>query len=56
MTTTNEFGKEVFTNTSMVVILTFAIKEGIERSEQVIKNTFCKDDAKSIIQMINSAI
>lgn len=55
MTIINEFGKEVFkSHIDLASILTFGLKNGVEKMENVIKNTFCKDEANKIIDCINS--
>jgi hypothetical protein len=54
MTTTNTFGQEVFTEgCDIATVLTFGIKEGFERMEKCIKNTWCKSDSDKIIEIVN---
>jgi hypothetical protein len=48
---------EVFKNgTTLPEMLAYGIKEGAEKLEQVIKNTYPKDTADEIIAIINSII
>ncbi len=55
MTTTNEFNQQVFkSKITMAEILTFAVIEGIDECEKVIKNTFCISEQKQIFEIINS--
>ncbi len=55
VTTTNEFKKKVFkSKISLTEILTFAIIEGIDECEKVIKNTYCKKEQTEIFNLLNS--
>ena len=57
MTTTNITGQEVYENgTSLAVMMTYGIKEGVDKMEQLIKNTYPADSATKIIAIINEVI
>jgi len=57
MTTTSITGQEVFENgTSVARMMTYGIKEGVDKMEQVIKNTYPADSATKIIEIINEVI
>ena len=53
--TTIKFNKEVFNNgTTVSQIMAFALIKGVDRCEVVIKNTYTKEDANRIIEILNS--
>ena len=55
MTTLNELNQTIFkTGATIEMILTFAILNGVNEAENVIRNTYLKTDAEYIISIINS--
>ena len=54
MTTQDFRGNEIFKpNTNIATILTFGLKNGVEKLETIIKNTYTKKDAETILNIIN---
>jgi len=55
MTTTNEFKQEIFAKgTTLAEMLAFGVKNGTDKLQSVINNTYCKQDADQLIEIINS--
>jgi len=54
VTTLNWRNKEVFkSGTTISQIMTFLVMRGVEECEQVIKETYTKNDAENIIAAVN---
>tara|TARA_R110000803_G_scaffold156365_3_gene220907 strand:- start:2690 stop:2869 length:180 start_codon:yes stop_codon:yes gene_type:complete len=55
MIVTNEFQKEVFPKgTKFQTLLAYGIKEGVNKLEEVLRNTYTHNDAQLIINTINA--
>lgn len=55
MTTTDFLGREIFKSGSTIAhILTYGLINGVDKMEQVIKTTYTKQDAETIINTINA--
>jgi len=55
MTTKDFLGREIFKKGSTIAdFLTYGLKNGAEQLEKVIKTTYTKKDAETIINTINS--
>lgn len=55
MTTKDFLGREIFKSGSTIAdFLAYGLKNGVDKLEQVIKTTYTKQDAETIINTINA--